>query len=55
MMRSLSRRGRVRVLSFLAAHFLALVGCVLSLRCTMTGYQRSIANGLEQALPRLKP
>ena len=53
MMRSLSRRGWVRVISFLAALFLALVGCVLSLRCTMTVYQRSIANGYLRSFSQL--
>ena len=53
MMRSLSRRGWVRVISFLAALFLALVGCVLSLRRTMTVYQRSITNGYLRSFSQL--
>ena len=52
-MRSLSRRGWVRVISFLAALFLALVGCVLSLRRTMTVYQRSITNGYLRSFSQL--
>ena len=52
-MRSLSRRGWVRVISFLAALFLALVGCVLSLRRTMTVYQRSITNSYLRSFSQL--
>ena len=52
-MLSLSRRGWVRVISFLAALFLALVGCVLSLRRTMTVYQRSITNSYLRSFSQL--
>ena len=52
-MRSLSRRGWVRVISFLAALFLALMGCVLSLHRTAALCQRSITNSYLRSFSQL--
>lgn len=52
-MRFLSARGRIRVFSFLAAAFLILAGCCISIYQSSLQYQRTIANSYRRAFAQV--
>lgn len=52
-MRAVSRRGRIRVVSYVAAAFLILVGCCISIYQSSLAYQRTITNNYLRAFSQV--
>ena len=55
MMRSLSKRGWIRVVSYIAAAMLVLVGYCISIYQSNLAYRRTITNSYLRAFPRWWP
>ena len=52
-MRSVSRRGKIRVVSYLAAAFLIVIGSCVSIYQSNLAYRRSIANSYMRAFAQV--